>query len=115
MSQRFFTVRGAVRRSPKSHPRGSDFCAASQQVRPWAPTPFSLNRGRGCHVWDVDGNEYTDWIMSFGPLVLGHCHPARREGPCEAASTTASASRWSTRRRMSSPASSSKRFPAPKW
>jgi glutamate-1-semialdehyde aminotransferase len=26
-------------------------------------------------VWDVDGNEYIDWVMSFGPMVLGHCHP----------------------------------------
>jgi glutamate-1-semialdehyde-2,1-aminomutase len=37
--------------------------------------PIFMNRGRGCHVWDVDGNEYIDWVMSFGPVVLGHCHP----------------------------------------
>jgi glutamate-1-semialdehyde 2,1-aminomutase len=37
--------------------------------------PIFMNRGRGSHVWDVDGNEYVDWVMSFGPMVLGHCHP----------------------------------------
>jgi glutamate-1-semialdehyde 2,1-aminomutase len=37
--------------------------------------PIFMNKGRSCHVWDVDGNEYIDWIMSFGPMVLGHRHP----------------------------------------
>lgn len=37
--------------------------------------PIFMNRGRGSHVWDADGNEYIDWMMSFGPLVLGHVHP----------------------------------------
>ncbi len=37
--------------------------------------PIFMNRGKGSHVWDVDGNEYIDWVMSFGPMVLGHCHP----------------------------------------
>lgn len=37
--------------------------------------PIFMNRGKGSHVWDVDGNEYIDWIVSFGPIVLGHCHP----------------------------------------
>ena len=37
--------------------------------------PIFMNKGHGSHVWDVDGNEYIDWVMSFGPMVLGHCHP----------------------------------------
>jgi glutamate-1-semialdehyde 2,1-aminomutase len=37
--------------------------------------PIFMNRGRGSHVWDVDGNEYVDWILSFGPMILGHVHP----------------------------------------
>jgi glutamate-1-semialdehyde-2,1-aminomutase len=37
--------------------------------------PIFMNRGRGSHVWDVDGNEYVDWILSFGPVILGHVHP----------------------------------------
>ena len=34
--------------------------------------PIFLQTGKGSHVWDVDGNEFVDWICSYGPLVLGH-------------------------------------------
>jgi glutamate-1-semialdehyde 2,1-aminomutase len=37
--------------------------------------PF-IARGQGARVWDVDGNEYIDYLGSWGPLVLGHAHPA---------------------------------------
>jgi len=37
--------------------------------------PIFMNRGKGSHVWDVDGNEYIDWIISFGPMILGHANP----------------------------------------
>ena len=39
-------------------------------------TPPFIARGQGAHVWDVDGNEYIDYLGSWGPLVLGHSHPA---------------------------------------
>ncbi len=39
-------------------------------------TPRFIARGSGAHVWDVDGNEYIDYLGSWGPLVLGHAHPA---------------------------------------
>ena len=34
--------------------------------------PFVAARGEGARVWDVDGNEYIDYILSWGPLILGH-------------------------------------------
>ena len=37
--------------------------------------PLMLERGRGSHVWDADGNEYVDFMMSFGALIHGHAHP----------------------------------------
>ncbi|MGI8554326.1 MAG: aminotransferase class III-fold pyridoxal phosphate-dependent enzyme [Dehalococcoidia bacterium] len=37
--------------------------------------PQFMERARGCHVWDVDGNEYIDFLCSYGPVVLGHAHP----------------------------------------
>jgi glutamate-1-semialdehyde 2,1-aminomutase len=37
--------------------------------------PF-IARGQGARVWDVDGNEYLDFLGSWGPLILGHAHPA---------------------------------------
>ncbi|HEX5412691.1 MAG TPA: glutamate-1-semialdehyde 2,1-aminomutase [Terriglobia bacterium] len=38
-------------------------------------TPVFMESGRGSHVKDVDGNEYVDFVLSWGPLILGHCHP----------------------------------------
>ncbi len=38
-------------------------------------TPRFLSRGKGCRVWDADGNEYIDWVGSWGPLILGHADP----------------------------------------
>ncbi len=38
--------------------------------------PFMVAHGRGPYLFDVDGNRYVDYINSWGPLVLGHCHPA---------------------------------------
>ncbi len=35
-------------------------------------TPVVVARGQGCRVWDADGNEYIDYIGSWGPLILGH-------------------------------------------
>jgi len=38
-------------------------------------TPRFIVRGRGSRMWDADGNEVLDYIGSWGPLILGHCHP----------------------------------------
>ncbi len=38
--------------------------------------PIFIASGNGCRLTDVDGNEYIDWVCSWGPLVLGHAHPA---------------------------------------
>ena len=37
---------------------------------------FLAREGRGSHIWDVSGNEYVDWLMGSGPMLLGHAHPA---------------------------------------
>ena len=39
-------------------------------------TPPFITEGKGARIWDVDGNEYLDFVGSWGPLVLGHAHPA---------------------------------------
>ncbi len=51
--------------------------------------PIFMERGRGSHIYDVDGNEYIDWMMAFGALPLGHAHPEIVEAITEAASTGA--------------------------
>lgn len=38
--------------------------------------PLFIARGRGQRIWDADGNKFTDYVLSWGPLILGHAHPA---------------------------------------
>src|SRR5712691_9272880 len=37
--------------------------------------PFFAEKARGARVWDVDGNEYIDYVGTWGPAILGHAHP----------------------------------------
>jgi glutamate-1-semialdehyde 2,1-aminomutase len=37
--------------------------------------PFFVNRAQGAHIFDVDGNEYVDYVGTWGPAILGHAHP----------------------------------------
>jgi glutamate-1-semialdehyde 2,1-aminomutase len=63
----------------------------------YTPGPIMLERGQGSRVWDIDGNEYIDFMMSFGALIHGHAHPrlvktvsdAMAEGSHFAAATSA--------------------------
>ncbi len=41
--------------------------------------PIFIARGEGSLMYDVDGNDYIDYVGSWGPLILGHCHPAVQE------------------------------------
>ena len=38
--------------------------------------PLFMERGKGCRIWDADGNEYVDYCCSWGPLILGHANEA---------------------------------------
>lgn len=46
--------------------------------------PFFVASGKGARIWDVDGNSYIDYVLSWGPLILGHAHPAVVEAVCDA-------------------------------
>lgn len=39
-------------------------------------TPPFIARAKGCHIYDVDGNDYIDYVGSWGPMLLGHAHDA---------------------------------------
>ncbi len=47
--------------------------------------PLFVARGEGCELIDVDGNRYLDYVCSWGPLILGHAHPAVVEAVSRAA------------------------------
>jgi glutamate-1-semialdehyde 2,1-aminomutase len=46
--------------------------------------PF-ITQGEGAYLWDADGNRYIDYVLSWGPLILGHAYPAVVEALAEAA------------------------------
>ena len=51
----------------------------SSPVRAIKPYPFYAKRAEGSKILDIDGNEYIDYVMGYGPLLLGHNHPAIKE------------------------------------
>ncbi len=46
--------------------------------------PITIARGEGAYLWDIDGNRYIDYCGSWGPLILGHCHPRMIEAVAKA-------------------------------
>lgn len=72
-----------LRRSREWWDRGSAVIPMGTQTLSKGPrqfvqgvSPIYLERGRGAHVWDVDGNRYLDYPMALGPVVLGYADPA---------------------------------------
>ena len=62
--------RALFRRAKRSIPGG-----VNSPVRAFGSVggaPRFFDRGKGCRVWDADGNEYIDYVGSWGPLILGH-------------------------------------------
>ena len=55
------------RRALKHLPGGTD-----SNFRSWGEDTFYVDRGKGGRVWDIDGNEYIDLRMGYGPVILGH-------------------------------------------
>jgi len=48
--------------------------------------PIFIDRASGCLMYDADGNEYIDYVLSWGPMIAGHTHPAVTEALKEAVS-----------------------------
>jgi glutamate-1-semialdehyde 2,1-aminomutase len=45
-------------------------------VRFFEPYPFYVKRAKGPYLWDIDGNKIIDYALGYGPMILGHNHPA---------------------------------------
>src|SRR5512142_3502559 len=54
-------------RALRTLPGGTD-----SNFRAWGEDTIYVDRGKGSHVWDIDGNEYIDLRMGYGPVILGH-------------------------------------------
>lgn len=72
-------------KTPSRTTRSRDYFARSSEIIPsgvnstaravwsgWDPYPLFVGRGTGSHIFDVDGNEYIDYLLGLGPMILGH-------------------------------------------
>ena len=76
-----------MRASPESILRSADVMARARELFPGGVNspvrafggvggePVVVARGEGARIWDIDGKEYIDFVLSWGPLVLGHASP----------------------------------------
>jgi glutamate-1-semialdehyde 2,1-aminomutase len=62
-----------LERALKSIPLGSQTFSKSLTQYPRGVSPFFIERGRGARVWDVDGNEYIDFVNSLAAVTVGYC------------------------------------------
>ncbi len=58
------------RRAVRTLPGGTD-----SNFRAWGEDTVYVERGVGSRMWDIDGNEYIDLRMGYGPVILGHADP----------------------------------------
>lgn len=63
------------RRSQKVIPGGAQTFSKGYNQHVFGVAPLFLERGEGCRVWDVDGNEYIDFIQGLLPNILGYANP----------------------------------------
>ncbi|GAB4324545.1 MAG: glutamate-1-semialdehyde 2,1-aminomutase [Promethearchaeota archaeon] len=63
--------------SMKLYERATRFMpgGVNSPVRAFTPFPFFTAKARGSKLYDVDGNQYVDYCLAYGPLILGHAHP----------------------------------------
>ena len=73
--------RKLLKRAARSLPHG-----VSSPFRAAAPVPLFFKGAEGARLWDVDGHEYIDFALAWGPLILGHRHPRLVEAMRTAAS-----------------------------
>ena len=66
--------RALFERASRSIPGGAGSSARTVKFG-WAPYPPFMAQGKGSRLWDVDGNEYVDYLLGLGPMILGHRHP----------------------------------------
>lgn len=77
LSQAIDAYRRATPGSAALHARASTRLpgGVTSNVKFFPPHPVFVTRAEGSHLWDVDGREYVDYCLGFGPLIAGHGHP----------------------------------------
>lgn len=75
MMSRYTKSEVLLERAFHTIPLGSQTFSKSKTQYPMGVSPFFIQRGKGSRVWDVDGNEYIDFINSLAAITLGYCDP----------------------------------------
>jgi glutamate-1-semialdehyde 2,1-aminomutase len=79
-----------ITRSYELYRRANELIPGGTQLLSRRPTryangvsPVYAARARGARIWDVDGNEYIDWVSGIGAIILGYCDPVVDDAVCE--------------------------------
>ncbi|MCX8003938.1 MAG: aminotransferase class III-fold pyridoxal phosphate-dependent enzyme [Burkholderiaceae bacterium] len=75
IERRYKTSEQWLARALRTIPLGSQTFSKSKTQYPYGVSPYFIERGEGAHVWDADGNEYVDFIMSLASVTLGYRDP----------------------------------------
>ena len=75
MSERYRKSEEFLARAERSIPLGSQTFSKSKTQYPFGVSPYFITRGAGSRVWDIDGNEYVDFVNSLLAITLGHGDP----------------------------------------
>src|SRR4051812_23194319 len=70
---RYQNSESMLARALKTIPLGSQTFSKSKTQYPHGVSPYFITHGRGSHVWDVDHNEYVDFVSSLCAVTLGYC------------------------------------------
>ena len=75
MAKQYAKSQALLARARKVTPLGSQTYSKSVRYFCEGATPAFLDRGQGSHVWDVDGNEFVDFMCALGPVTVGYNDP----------------------------------------
>ena len=75
MSERYQKSEEYLQRALKTIPLGSQTFSKSKTQYPYGVSPYFIQKGLGSHVWDIDGNEYIDFVNSLASITLGYNDP----------------------------------------
>ncbi|MBD9404215.1 aminotransferase class III-fold pyridoxal phosphate-dependent enzyme [Acidovorax sp. ACV02] len=71
----FTKSQAMLARAEKVIPLGAQTFSKSRTQYPYGVSPYFVSHGKGSRVWDIDGNEYTDYINALASVTLGYCDP----------------------------------------
>ena len=75
MAKQYAKSQALLERARKVTPLGSQTYSKSVRYFCEGASPAFLDRGLGSHVWDVDGNEFVDFMCALGPVTVGYNDP----------------------------------------